>query len=141
MTIEQAQKKIRNAWIVGLISGFMTVLFTIAGAANPSGSFEFQGSAFGLWNLLDVFLIFLFTFGIYMKNRVAAIGMVVYFLISKLDQFLARPEIDAFALYGTALGVVLLYFYFEGARGAIAYHRLRRAHTPVNPPVTSPGDG
>jgi hypothetical protein len=29
------------------------------------------------WDLLDVFLIFLFAFGIYMKSRVATIGMFI----------------------------------------------------------------
>src|SRR5712691_878102 len=136
MTIEQAQKKIRNAWIIGLISGFMTLLFTVAAATREGGTLDVSGTVLSLWNLLDVFLIFVFTFGIYMKSRVAAVGMVAYFLVRKLMSWAALPKLDIFVL----IGMAFLYFYFEGARGAIAHHRLRQAHTPINPPVTSPGD-
>lgn len=135
MTLAQAEKKIRNAWILGLISGFTTLLFTLMAATSEGGTADFQGTTVSLWYLLDVFLIFLLTFGIYRKSRVAAIGMFIYFLLSKLMIWsvglsVAGPSV----LPGILTGIVFLYFYFEGARAAITLHQLQQDH----PPVTSP---
>jgi hypothetical protein len=71
-------------------------------------------------------LIFLLTFGIYAKSRVAAVGMFIYSMISKLMVWGAAASVDGTVLLpGVLLGIVVLYLYFEGARGTIAYHRLR----------------
>jgi hypothetical protein len=132
MTLKQAVEKIRNAWIAGLISGFITLFATLVAATSEGGTVNLQGTPISLWNLLDVFLILLFTFGIYMKSRVAAIGMFIYFLASKLLMLAAGT-----ALPGALAGIVFLYFYFEGARGAITYHRLQEGCIPANSPTTS----
>jgi uncharacterized membrane protein (GlpM family) len=135
VTLIQAKKKIRNAWIAGLISGFLTLIFTLVAATSESGAVNIQGTTASIWNLLDVFLTFLFTFGIYMKSRVAAIGMFIYFLISKLAMWTAGPTLP-----GILTGVVFIYFYFEGARGTLAYHRLRQSYAPDKPLTDPPGD-
>jgi hypothetical protein len=54
MTITDAEKKIKIAWIVGIISGFVTLFFTLVAAASQGGVFDIQGNAVSLWNFLDV---------------------------------------------------------------------------------------
>lgn len=130
MTIEQAKKKIRTAWIIGLISGFITLFFTVAAAMNAGGTLTIQGTTLGLGVLLDVFLIFVLTFGIYMKSRVAAVGMFVYFLGSRLLMLADVPAIDTSTVISLLVAITILYFYAEGARGAVMYHRFRQGYSP-----------
>jgi hypothetical protein len=134
MTLEQAETKIRNAWIASLISGFITLFFTVMAATRGGGIVNVGGAIVSLWNLLDVFLIFLFAFGIYMKSRVAAIGMFIYFLASKLMMWAGVPQIGASVLIGILIGIIFLYFYFEGARSAVTYRRLRQSSATTIPP-------
>lgn len=138
MTIAEAEKKIKIAWIVGVISGFVTLIFTLAAATSAGGTLAVLGTTISLWTFLDVFLIFLLTFGIYMKSRVAAVGMFIYALLSKLVMWFGLSVASAPALPGVLLGIVILYLYFEGARGAITYHRLRAVDVPLNRPVALP---
>ena len=124
MTLKQAETKIRNAWIAALISGFITLIFTFAAATHGGGTLHVGGVPVSLWTFLDVVLIFLFAFGIYMKSRVAAIGMFIYFLANRLMMLVVVPKIGASALIGLPIRIIFLYLYFEGARGAITYRRL-----------------
>jgi hypothetical protein len=104
-------------------------------ATSEGGTADFQGTTVSLWYLLDVFLIFLLTFGIYRKSRVATIGMFIYFLLSKLMIWSVGLSVaEPSAPPGILTGIVFLYFYFEGARAAIALHQRQQDH----PPVTSP---
>ena len=47
--------------------------------------------------------------------------MFIYFLISKISQWVGAPQVSA-----VVLGIVFLLFYFEGMRGTIIWHRLKR---------------
>ncbi len=71
-------KKIKNAWIAGIVSGCVTLAVTLLAI---SGNHVLGYSA---WELLDVGLIFGLTFGIYRKSRTCASSMRVYFAISKV---------------------------------------------------------
>ena len=71
-------KRIRNAWVTGIISGSITLIFTLI-AMNGD-----QLMGFSVWNLSDVVLIFGLTFGIYKKSRTCAVVMLAYFLLSKI---------------------------------------------------------
>ncbi|HET9257674.1 MAG TPA: hypothetical protein VFO16_21090 [Pseudonocardiaceae bacterium] len=134
MTLDQAGRKIRAAWIAGLISASATLIVTLA-AISQGGTFNLQGTTISTGNFLDVFLILLLTFGIYMKSRVAAIGMLIYFLISKLIMFTLAA---GFNVVAAVFAIVFLYFYFEGTRGTIMYHRLRQSGNQANPPAIQP---
>ena len=105
-------QKIRNAWIACLISLAMTLLLTaigmVGGSANGSNA----------WQLIDVALIAGLAFGIYRKSRACAVGMFIYFLVSKVLIIMERG-----AGGGLILGVVFLYFYWQGISGTFAYYR------------------
>ena len=126
MTIAQAEKKIRNAWIASVIVGLINLLLVFTTS---------------VWFLIDVFLMIVFTFGIYKKSRVAAIGMFIYFLVSRLVWWAAVLSAVLSAGYSILpwilIGGALLYFFFEGARGAIIYHQLRAGKGPLASPPAS----
>ena len=105
-------KRIKNAWITGIVSGTMTLLFTLIAmyGTNLLG--------FSVWNLSDVVLIFGLTFGIYKKSRTCAVVMLAYFLISK---FIIISQTGSFN--GSLLAIVFIYYYVYGVIGTFAYHK------------------
>ncbi len=115
MDIEKAEKAIRNAYIAGIVSGVITLLVTLAAV----GGVSIMG--FDLWNLLDVFLIFGLTYGIYRKSRVCAITMLVYFVGNRL-LFFSELGLSAGGLFGA---ILFGYFFFQGIRGTLVYHSLK----------------
>jgi hypothetical protein len=115
----------------------LDIAFYRHGDETRRGTLEIEGISLSALSLLDVFLIFLLTFGIYMKSRMAVVGMFIYFLISKVIAWLALAKFDISVL----IGIVFLYFFFEGARGAIVYHRLRQSQATSSPSASSTYDG
>src|SRR5262249_9957703 len=116
-------KKIRGAWIAGLISGSLTLvvpLFAIAGKSVLG---------YSAVELVDVALVFGLTFGIYKKSRTCAVLMLVYFVISKviimMEMRSASPMI---------VGLLFMYFYALGVVGTFQYHRLVRTIAGNAPP-------
>lgn len=121
MTIMQAEKKIRNAWIASIIAGLLNLLFAFT---------------VSIWSSMDALMMLIFTFGIYKKSRVAAIGMFIYFLASRIVWTAILSAAGSSVMPGILVGSAFLYFYFEGARGAIIYHRLRSSKELLTgPPV------
>jgi hypothetical protein len=125
MTAPQAKTRIRNACIAGVITAVVTLVASIL----PLFGVTLVG--FNLWNLTDVALIAGLTFGIARKSRVCALVMMVYFVISKAMYVAQTGDI-----LNAALGAILAYLYFEGVRGAFAWHRLMKADP--QPPELAP---
>jgi len=99
------EKAIRNAWIAGLISSTLTLIFTLT---------ILEGSILGF---VDVFIGFGLTFGIYKKSRVAATVMLIYFSLSRINIWLAvgwTPGIPA--------GIVFIYIFYKGVVGTFNYY-------------------
>jgi hypothetical protein len=112
---EQTLKDIRGAWVAGLISGCVTLAITL---------FSIFGSAIGgigAENLVDVALIFGLTYGICKKSRACAIGLLVYFVVSKIFLMVETGKPT-----GLWLGLVFTYYFALGIRGTFAYQRLRK---------------
>ncbi len=109
---DQILKRIKNAWITGIISGTITLIFTLI-AMNGN-----QLMGFSVWNLTDVVLIFGLTFGIYKKSRTCALAMLAYFLLSKIIIIVQTGSFN-----GSLLAIVFIYYYVYGVIGTFAYHR------------------
>jgi len=121
--IEKAGGKIKGAWMVGVASGSVTLVFTLVAMKRNVWGFTIS-------NLGDVLLVFTLAFGIYMRNRVCAILMLVYFLVAKVFIWMRLALITDLPK-GVWVGYLLFtmlfcYFFFEGIRGTFAYHRLER---------------
>lgn len=108
-----AEKHIKNAWIAALISAGVTALFVLFGVLD-------------VWSWIDVALILLFAFGIYRKNRIAAIGMFIYFLITKLLQFggITSVENASFGVGSVIVALALLNYFYLGMIGVIRFQQL-----------------
>jgi hypothetical protein len=110
----QWKKAIRNACIAGTISGLLTLLVTLIAVAGV----HIPGSDFDVWNLLDVFFIFALTFGIYKKNRVCAVLILVYFVGNTVLIWY-----ESGSLSGLPTAIIFVYFFFQGILCTFAYHR------------------
>jgi 4-amino-4-deoxy-L-arabinose transferase-like glycosyltransferase len=147
MTIIQAEKKIRNAGSVGL---FVLIILLISLASDlveaigRGGIANLQEST--IRDIIAIALLLLFIFGISKKSRMAAIGMFTYFLAAVLligyflvNHLMARAALSQdnliVILIVTAIFIPILYFAFEGARGAVTYHRLRHSSSSADQPV------
>jgi hypothetical protein len=110
-------KQIKNAWVIGTISGACTLAVTLLAIFGTS----ILGAS--AWGLLDVALIFGLTFGIYKKSRTCAVLMLVYFVASKIYQITLTDKPS-----GLVMGVVFIYYFAMGTKGTFAYHRILKAH-------------
>jgi hypothetical protein len=127
MDLQKAEKAIKSAWIAAVISGSIT-LFVAVLALVGVRLFNFTA-----WVLIDVVLIFGLAYGIYRKNRVCAVIMFIYFIISKIYML-----VTVGGLAGLPLAILFAYFFFQGIRGTFAYHKLKsngssQAGQPINP--------
>lgn len=108
-------RQIRQAWIAGLVSTAITLALTVAALAGK------PLLGFSAWQLLDVGLLLGLSFGIYRRSRACAIGMLVYFIISKLMIFSAGFHASALLI-----SLIFFYYYAMGIVGTVAWHRLMR---------------
>jgi hypothetical protein len=106
-------KKIRSAWIAGLVSAGLTLVFTLLAV---SGTHLVAG--FGTWHLVDVGLLLGLSFGIYKKSRVCATLLLVYFVVSKVLMVSETGKFD-----GVVMALILFYYHVQGVLGTFAYHR------------------
>lgn len=105
-------KKIRNAWIAGLITAAMTLLVTMMAV------FGIRLLGFNALNFVDVALVLGLTYGIYRKSRACAVLMVVYFVASKIYLMVLTGKPT-----GIVMGLVFTYFYVQGVIGTFAYRK------------------
>lgn len=108
MDLKKAEDLIKVAWIAGVISGLLTLIFSLA----PGGMLE-------TWSVGDAILIFGLSFGIYKKSRICAVLMLVYFILSKMSMWAERGV-------GPGLPVALIfgYCFIQGIRGTFAYYKI-----------------
>lgn len=113
---ESIRRDIRNAWIAGTISGCVTlVIATIATLTAPV-------FGFGAAQFMDVALIFGLAYGIYRCSRACAVGLLAYFVLSKLILLRAGGPAS-----GIPMALLFIYFYSRGVVGTFRYHRAARA--------------
>lgn len=116
MNRESAISSVRAAAVCGVVSFAVTTL--TATAAAIGGSFELEGMRFSAWTFVDSIIIGLFTLGMFFRWRWCAIGMALYFAVSKYVSFKAELSIP-----GYVSGLVMLFFYLDGMRGAVFLYR------------------
>jgi serine/threonine-protein kinase len=80
---------------------------------------------FSAWELSDVAFIGGMAYGIYRRSRICAVLMLLYFIASKIiiSVTLGRPS-------GLAMGLVFVYFFWQGVVGTFEYHKLEKHQQP-----------
>lgn len=134
MDLKKALSAIKAAIICGIFSSAITLIATAIGIYK--GEVEFEGMHFNALMLIDVGLLVGLTVGLFFKSRVCAVLMLVYFVLSKWMQWSQQISVASIIV-----GVAFLYFYFQGALGTFAYHKLKKleANQPPGPTVSSRG--
>jgi len=109
-------RKIKTAWIAGIVSGSVTLVFTLLAVLGTSLL------GFSVWELVDVALVFGLTLGIYMKSRICAVVMFIYFIVSKIILIAEAGQVA-----GLPLALVFGYFFWQGISGTFAYHKFKNS--------------
>lgn len=107
----EIMKKIKNAWIAGIISISITlglILISISGTSIMGINYT---------GFVDVVFMCIFTFGIYKNSRTCAVLMLLLFLANKIIMF-----IEAGTASGVPLALVFLWYYTQGVIGTFQYH-------------------
>ena len=106
-------KKIKYAWIAGIISIAVTVVLTLI---SMSGT-DIPG--LDAFSFIDVFLMVIFTFGTYKKSRTCAILMLLLFSVNRLIVWFDSGNTIS------PLALVFLWFYTMGVVGTFQFHRFK----------------
>ncbi len=117
----EISKKIKGAWIAGLVSAGITLLFV---------GFALMGTSMlgvDAWSLIDVALMAALSFGVFRKSRTCAILLLSLFALNKILMLM-----EAGTVSGLPLTLVFFYFFIQGVVGTFQYHRWKRedASTP-----------
>jgi len=112
---EEIAKQIRSAWIAAVVSGTLTLGFTLLAMSGNSMA------GITAWNLVDVGLIFALAWGIYRNSRASAVAMLVYFIVSKI-----LIMIEVGKPTGIVLSLIFIYYFYRGVQGTFAYRKFVR---------------
>ncbi|MFA6980903.1 MAG: hypothetical protein WC209_16385 [Ignavibacteriaceae bacterium] len=108
------EKKIRRGWIAGVILGILSLLITIYSLNTPGNSALRE--SFNEWTFIDITICFGLSFGVYKKNKIAAILLLALFLIPRIIGFISTGNLKI--LSG---GAIFVYFFVEALRGILDY--------------------
>lgn len=133
LELQKAEKHIKNAWIAGAFSTSITLIFSFTGAFSENFRFA---HGYDTWNLLDVAFLAGLTYGIYKKNRFCALGLLIYFIISKFALLASNGQFT-----GGLLSLIFVYFYFQGTRAAFKIHKQKIENGEINKKLRKKGFG
>jgi serine/threonine-protein kinase len=114
---EKVAKKIKHAWIAGLISGSITLVFVFL-ALSGNGV-----AGIDAWALVDAVAILGLTYGVYRKSRACAVLLFAFFLANKLMMWSAAGSAGTAA--SAPLALVFLYYFGQGIAGTFQYHKAK----------------
>lgn len=127
--LKEAVWGIRVAWIAGLVSSIVTLIFVLV----LSQQAQARGMVVKLQPLFffEVALSFALTFGIYKKNLICAAAMLGYFCLSKVMQWMTPGmKLNPIAVF---VAVCLICCYINGVIGCAKYRKLQAAQTEFAP--------
>ena len=121
--VKKAEDQIRFAWQGGIFYGIINLLLTLLTLTGNDLFIRLTRltgiSALLISVFLDVCLIFVLSFGIYKKSRVAAVIILIYFVSIHAWEAIELKRIPGILLW------LLLIAYVSGVQGTFAYHKLR----------------
>ena len=132
--IDQARKRMRNAWIAGFIWTALSFVGAVAGiwGLAPDAE-EGPGLVIFILIILEVGLVAYLSYGVLQRRRGAATLLFFYFWISRIPWILvglislqSLPDIARFLV----LQVLPAYLFFQGMRGAWTFFYLTHPQYP-----------
>ncbi len=130
----KAEKKIRRGWVAALLSA------TLALVSPVSAALEAEEVWIEPITLLPALLLYLLAFGLYAKNMVSAM-LLLLFAIADIGVTLAAAgglEAPVSVLGWVGMQAIFAYLYVDAASGIALYHQIRRkkTHKSENPLTT-----
>jgi hypothetical protein len=119
---DRVLKKIKSAWIAGLISASLTLVFVLIALAGKS----FLG--IDAWGLIDVVVMAGLSYGVFRRSRTCALFLLGFFLLNKLLMWS-----EAETASGVPMALVVLWFFGQGIIGTFQYHRLQSSPDSTRP--------
>lgn len=118
MDRERAEKLIRTGSAAGFVSAALTFVLAIVAMSAPEtlAATGYDGSM-----ILDAVLVAFLAWRIRRGSRVAAVTLLVYFIVAKISLALVSGRMAGMGI----VAVVFLVFFFNAARGTFALHRIR----------------
>ncbi len=116
--LDKNEEMIKQGWIAGVIIGSLSFLiWFIAMLKNDT---SVNGIEITAYSIIDIFLIFGLSYGIFRKSRISAIILTVYFFFIKMLQLLTIefPQ-NLFAILGL---IIILPFFIRSVIGTVQYH-------------------
>ena len=132
--IEQARRRMRNAWIAGFIWTALSFMGAVAGIWGLSSETpEGPGLTLFILAVLEVGLVAYLSYGVLQRRRWAATLLFFYFWISRIPwiavgliSLQTGPDIARFFV----LQVLPAYLFFQGMRGAWTFFYLTHPQYP-----------
>lgn len=123
MNKKEAIKATKNGAIAACISAIISIVFiVIAIRADVGGKLAiFNDPA----NFIDVVLILILAYGVYIKSRVASVLLIIYFIVSKV---IIIEETQSFQ--GIGVSLIFLYYYSKAIQGSFVYYKLDSEENP-----------
>lgn len=97
-----AEKRIRDAWVMGITAGIISVLLTLIYATGAGFAHVDP------WAWIEIVVIFVLSFGIYRKSRFSAILLLLFYVGSRVIFW-----IDEQTLIGIPMALVFGYFFYK----------------------------
>jgi hypothetical protein len=112
---DQDVKDVKSAIIAGILSGIMTLIVVIASRLSK---YDITGLGYGMYTLLDIAVIYILIFGVYMRSRSCAVILFLYFVGSRTYIVINTGQIP-----GWFIVFLFGYLYYRGIRGTFGYHK------------------
>jgi hypothetical protein len=136
MDSARADKRIRNAWIAGVLSVFLCILTLILIYFIEFLTIYTPKPWVLSYNIIESFFwllfILLIILGAYKRYKLAVIFLFLFYCLDKLIALISVMERwkPFEIIYWVIISLLFGYFFFQGFRGAFAY---RRSEEPKEP--------
>jgi hypothetical protein len=139
MYLQQAEKAIRNAWIAGLVSIVSTLIYVfivlqVIKIPIKNNFLIFVIGLLWVWwcpiglIIIEIPLIILCIIMVVKKSRIFSILLFGLFCLDRIMFLFMGALFAPSYLYKTLITApIFAYFFFQGIRGTLAYHRLKNA--------------
>jgi serine/threonine-protein kinase len=114
---EEIAKKIKGAWVAGIISAGITFLFVLIALASGTAVMGINA-----WAFVDIGIILGLAYGVYRRSRTCAVILFLFFLGEKVAMFAEAKSVG-----NVPIALVFIYLYGRGMVGTFQYHRERKA--------------
>ena len=113
----ETARKIKGAWMAGLVSAGITLLFVLISLGSGSAIMGINA-----WAFVDIGIFLGLAYGVYRRSRTCAVLLFLFFLLEKVAMFASARSMGS-----VPIAIIFIYLYGRGMVGTFQYHRERKA--------------